>query len=114
MLIGTMAVYGSQLDGTAGVPQQWRDFRLRHPFLGDHASFYGASPCTEDGKIHYLTGVEQGSLDGAASGERLTLAAGEYAVILIQDPALLRETWALVAAGLAPHLWTQGGACAGV
>ena len=93
LLIGTMAVYDSQSDASQQIPQQWREFLLSHPALENSAKFCGASPCTGDRKIHYLTGVIQESPEGAMSGERLTLEAGEYAVVEINDTALLRDTW---------------------
>jgi AraC family transcriptional regulator len=74
-------------------PQQWRAFRLAHPALESSSKFYGASPCTGDRKIHYLTGVAYEDPDGVVGGERLTLEAGEYAVIHVNDTALLRDTW---------------------
>ena len=92
-LIGTMAVYHSQPEAAQQIQQQWRAFRLAHPGLGDNASYYGASPCTDDRKIHYLTGVAQESSEGAVKGEQLILEAGEYAVVRVEDAALLRETW---------------------
>jgi AraC family transcriptional regulator len=102
MLIGTMAIYSSQAEASQRIPHQWREFRQSHPALGS-ARFYGASPCTGDRKIHYLTGVDQESLASLAgegphglspiAGEHLTLEAGEYAVVRLGDPALLRDTW---------------------
>jgi AraC family transcriptional regulator len=94
LLIGTMAIYDSQGEASQRIPQQWRAFRLTHPALGSSSNFYGASPCTGDRKIHYLTGVPQESPESVVGGEHLTLEAGEYAVILVNDPALLRDTWA--------------------
>jgi predicted transcriptional regulator YdeE len=93
LLIGTMAIYSSQEEASQLIPQQWREFRRTHPALGSGSKFYGASPCTDDRKIHYLTGVDQESLESSIAGERLMLEAGEYAVIQVGDPALLRETW---------------------
>jgi AraC family transcriptional regulator len=93
LLIGTMATYNSQAEASQQIPQQWRAFRLNHPALGSSSNFYGASPCTRDRKIHYLTGVAQESPETAVSGEHLTLEAGEYAVVRVNDPALLRDTW---------------------
>ncbi|HLI77348.1 MAG TPA: GyrI-like domain-containing protein [Acidobacteriaceae bacterium] len=92
-LVGTMAVYGSQAEVAAGVPTQWREFRLSHPELHPDADFYGASPCTDDHKIHYLTGVAESAQDGSAAGQRLILAAGEYAVVRVEEAARLRDTW---------------------
>ena len=92
-LIGTMATYDSQAEASQGIPQQWRAFRLAHPALESSSKFYGASPCTGDRKIHYLTGVAYEGPDGVVGGERLTLEAGEYAVIHVNDTALLRDTW---------------------
>lgn len=93
LLIGTMAVYGSQAEASQGIPQQWRAFRLAHPTLEGSSKFYGASPCTGDHKIHYLTGVAHESPGSVAGGERLTLEAGEYAVVPVDDTTLLRDTW---------------------
>ena len=81
-----MALYDSQSDVTAGVPKQWQDFRLTHPSLDDNSSLYGASPCTGDGKTHYLTGVEHGSLGGTINGERSERTAGEYACLVSMIP----------------------------
>jgi AraC family transcriptional regulator len=91
-LIGTMAIYDSQAEASERIPHQWRAFRLSHPELGRSAEFYGASLYTGDGKLHYLTGVAEGR-DSSMSGERLTLEAGEYAVVRVEDAALLRDTW---------------------
>jgi AraC family transcriptional regulator len=93
MLVGTMAIYDSQDDATARIPQQWREFRRAHPELGSSADYYGASPCSSDRKLHYLTGVAQQNSEGAVNGERLALVAGEYAVVRVNDAALLRDTW---------------------
>lgn len=93
LLIGTMAIYDSQAEASQGIPQQWRAFRLTHPALGSNAKFYGASPCTGDHKIHYFAGVEQQGQEMVAGGERLILEAGEYAVVCVNDRALLRDTW---------------------
>ena len=56
-LIGTTATYDSQAEASQGIPRQWRSFRQAHPALESSSKFYGASPCTGDRKIHYLTGV---------------------------------------------------------
>ena len=92
-LVGTMAIYVSQAEASRDIPKQWRAFRLAHPELDSNSKFYGASPCTGDRKIHYLTGIVREGADGGPAGERLTLEAGEYAVFYASDPALLRETW---------------------
>ncbi|HTB97114.1 MAG TPA: GyrI-like domain-containing protein [Terracidiphilus sp.] len=92
-LVGTSSTYDSQAAASAGIPQQWRAFRKAHPALENSAKFYGASPCTKDRKIHYLTGIADEGATGMANGERLTLEAGEYAVIPVDDPAQLRDTW---------------------
>src|ERR1700685_147342 len=88
-LVGTMAVYDSHAEAVKGIPEQWRTFLRQHPGVGD---FYGASPCTNDGKIHYLAGVGPASSQ-AVAGESLNLEAGEYAVVQVHDPAQLRDTW---------------------
>ena len=93
VLIGTMAIYSSQTEASQQIPQQWRAFRLAHPALGSSANLYGASPCTNDGKIHYLTGIAQQSPADLIAGQRLILEAGEYAVVRLNDPASLRDTW---------------------
>src|ERR1700753_423119 len=92
-LTGTMAVYASQAEASLRIPQQWQSFRSAHPSLGGDARLYGASPCTADHKIHYLAGVEQNGAACLIDGENLTLEAGEYAVIRVDDPDLLRDTW---------------------
>ena len=76
-----MAIYDSQTELSERVPHQWREFRLRHAALGRDSAFYGASPCTADQKIHYLTGVAHESRGDILTGESLTLEAGEYAVV---------------------------------
>jgi AraC family transcriptional regulator len=93
LLIGTMSIYDSQAQASQDIPRQWREFRLTHPALGSRSKFYGASPCTSDRKIHYLTGVAQESPESLIGGERLTLEAAEYAVVRVNDTALLRDTW---------------------
>jgi AraC family transcriptional regulator len=93
LLIGTMATYNSQAEASQGIPQQWRSFLVDHPALESSSNFYGASPCTADHKIHYLTGVAHGSPEGVVGGEPLTLEAGEYAVVRVNETALLRDTW---------------------
>ena len=92
-LIGTFAVYDSQSQASQCIPDQWRAFRLSHPALDSASKLYGASPCTADCKIHYLTGVAQETSAGLPADEQLTLAAGEYAVVHVKDVALLRDTW---------------------
>jgi AraC family transcriptional regulator len=92
-LTGTIAVYDSQAEASRSIPLQWREFRLAHPGLESSSKFYGASPCTGDRKIRYLTGVRYEGADVVAGGERLILEAGEYAVVHVNDAALLRETW---------------------
>jgi AraC family transcriptional regulator len=93
LLIGTMPVYNSQDEASELIPQQWSTFRLTHPALGSSSKLYGASPCTDDGKIHYLVGIVQEGPVSVVGGERLILQAGEYAVVPVNDPALLRDTW---------------------
>ena len=93
LLIGMMAIYDSQAGASEGIPQQWRAFRLAHPELPRDAKYYGASPCTDDRKIHYLSGVAQESSGDLVDGNGLTLEAGEYAVVRVDDTALLRDTW---------------------
>ena len=93
LLVGTMAIYDSQAEASQRIPQQWRAFRMAHPALGSSSNFHGASPCTGDRKIHYLTGVAQESPESTVGGERLTLEAGEYAVVRVNDTASLRDTW---------------------
>lgn len=88
-LVGAMAVYDSQAEASAGIPEQWRSFLEQHPGIGD---LYGASPCTNDRKIHYLAGAGPESPQ-SIEGEPLTLEAGEYAVVQVDDPAQLRDTW---------------------
>ena len=92
-LVGAMAIYDSQADAAERIPEQWREFRRSHPGLGSDAEFYGASPCTGDRKIHYLTGVAEEGQGGSIGSERLTLEAGEYAVVRVDDAAGLRDTW---------------------
>ncbi|WP_158750642.1 GyrI-like domain-containing protein [Acidobacterium sp. S8] len=91
LLIGTMATYNSQAEASQGIPKQWRSFLVNHPALGSSSNLYGASPCTGDGKIHYLTGVAHESPENVADGESLTLEAGEYAVVRVDETALLRD-----------------------
>src|SRR5258708_31773159 len=91
-LSGTRASYNSQAEASQGIPRQWRSFRQAHPALESSSKFYGASPCTGDRKIHYLTGVAYEGPDGVVGGERLTLEAGEYAGIHVNHTPLLRRT----------------------
>lgn len=92
-LIGTMAVYDSQAEASQRIPHQWREFLSAHPALGNSAKLYGASPCTADRKIHYLAGVEQDGAESLMIGDHLTLEAGKYAVVRVDDTILLRDTW---------------------
>jgi AraC family transcriptional regulator len=92
-LIGTMTIYNSQAEASQGIPQQWRSFLADHPTLKGSSNLYGASPCTDDRKIHYLTGVADGSPESVTDGESLTLGMGEYAVVRVDETALLRDTW---------------------
>ena len=92
-LIGMMCIYDSQQEASEGIPQQWCSLLMSHPSLKGSSNLYGASPCTNDRKIHYLAGVAQGSSETVVDGEHLSLAAGEYAVVQISDPASLRDTW---------------------
>src|ERR1700732_3441639 len=87
-LIGTMAAYDSQAEASQGIPQQWRAFRLAHPALESSSKFYGASPCTGDRKIHYLTGVAYEGPDGLVGGELLSLYAGKCSGIYVNHAAL--------------------------
>ncbi len=92
-LSGLMTIYESQTELTQQIPDQWRRFRSRHPELRSNASLYGASPCTSDQKIHYLTGVACESLEDGIQEEALALHSGEYAVVQVDDATLLRDTW---------------------
>jgi predicted transcriptional regulator YdeE len=91
LLMGTMATYNSQAEASQGNPQQWRSFLKVNRALKSSSNLYGASPCTGDRKIHYLTGVARGS--PVAGGDSLTIEAGEYAFVLVNEPVLLRDTW---------------------
>ena len=93
LLIGTISIYESQAEASRRIPHQWREFRLAHPALASSSNFYGASPCTSDRKIHYLTGVAQESAEGLIGGQSLILEAGEYGVVRVNDTALLRDSW---------------------
>ena len=93
VLIGTMAIYKSQAEASERIPQQWTEFLIRHPVLSTSHNLNGASPCTGDRQIHYLTGIAEEDWDGPSEGEPLTLEAGEYAVVQVDDVALLRDTW---------------------
>lgn len=105
LLVGTMAIYNSQAEASQGIPQQWRSFLVDNPALASSSNLYGASPCTDDRKIHYLTGVPHGDADRVVGGESLTLEAGEYAVVRVNDMALLRDTWSWL---LGPWLANSG------
>jgi AraC family transcriptional regulator len=93
LLSGSMAVYESQIQLSERIPDQWRELRTRHPELGSNAELYGASPCTTDRKIHYFTGAAQEKLEDDAREETLSLHSGEYAVVRVENSALLRDTW---------------------
>jgi predicted transcriptional regulator YdeE len=105
LLIGRMATYKSQTEASQGIPQQWRSFLDDHPTLQSSSNLYGASPCTSDRKIHYLTGVAHGTPESVVGGESLTLTAGEYAVVRVDQTALLRDTWSWL---LGPWLANSG------
>lgn len=92
-LTGTMATYNTQAEASEGIPQQWHAFLRTHPALRTSSELYGASPCTGDRKIHYLTGIAQEGPVTVAGDESLTLDAGEYAVVRVNDPASLRDIW---------------------
>ena len=92
-LIGTIATYNTQAEASEGIPQQWRAFLRTHPALQNSSKLFGASPCIGDRKIHYLTGIAQEGSESVAGGAGLTLEAGEYAVVRVNDGALLRDTW---------------------
>ncbi len=68
-------------------------FRLAHPAFANDSHFYGASPCTGDHKIHYYAAVAHASPESVAGSECLTLEAGEYAVVRVNDVTALRDTW---------------------
>ena len=105
LLIGTMAIYNSQAEASQGIPRQWRSFLVDNPAFESSSNLYGASPCTGDRKIHYLAGVAHGSAGSVVGGESLTLEAGEYAVVRVDETALLRDTWAWL---LGPWLANSG------
>ena len=88
-----MAIYATQAEASQLIPQQWRAFRLNQSEANSRSVFYGASPCTSDGRIHYLTGIVDEGLESRVSGESVTLEAGEYAVVHVDDIASLRDTW---------------------
>ncbi len=83
-------------------PASMASVSVSHPELSSNAEFYGASPCTNDRKIHYLTGVARGSSEGPVRDELLSLEAGEYAVVRVEDTALLRDTWTWLLGGWLP------------
>jgi hypothetical protein len=39
LLIGSMAIYNSQAEASERIPQQWREFRRRHPSSATAAIF---------------------------------------------------------------------------
>jgi len=92
-VLGTMATYSSQKEASEGIPQQWQSFLREFPDLKNSSDLYGASPCTNDGKIHYLVGVAGGNHETRLPAESIRLQAGEYAFVLLEDPAQLRKTW---------------------
>jgi AraC family transcriptional regulator len=92
-LIGIMATYNTQAEASEGIPKQWRAFLRTHPALQRSSKLCGASPCTGDHKIQYLTGVVQDRPEIVPGGERLKLEAGEYAVVRVNDESSLRDTW---------------------
>jgi AraC family transcriptional regulator len=102
VVIGTMATYASQAQVSQLVPEQWRTFRAAYPAFDDNAPFVGASPCTDDRKIHYLTGVLEAGSGNRMEGQHLALEAGEYAVVSVDNPASLRETWIWLLSGWLP------------
>ena len=104
-LVGRMAIYDSQADASAGIPAQWRAFLLANPTLATTTIFYGASPCTGDHKIHYLSGLLQqdSGPELGADGDRLTLEGGEYVVVTVTDAAQLRDTWSWLLSSWLPN-----------
>lgn len=97
LLAGVMRVYGSQAEAAAKIPAQWVEFVTTYPGALQGARVtYGASPCTSDGNIHYLCGVEVEIYDGAAPPDRVVIEEGEYAVFTVNGVAELREAWPLV------------------
>lgn len=92
-LTGKMAIYNSQAEASQGIPRQWRSFLKHHPELKSSSNLYGASPCTDDRKIHYLTGVAHANPESVPDGESLILEPGEYAVVRVVETDLLRDTW---------------------
>jgi AraC family transcriptional regulator len=94
ILTGRMAVYDSQAEASLGIPQQWRSFLMQNPALKNSSKLYGASPSSDDRKIHYLAGVAEADAGSIVGGESVVLLAGEYAVVRVDDTALLRDTWA--------------------
>jgi AraC family transcriptional regulator len=105
LLTGKMATYNSQAEASQGIPQQWRAFLEEHPKLKSSSNLYGASPCTGDRKIHYLAGVAHESPESGRGEESLRLEVGEYAVVRVDDEALLRDTWTWL---LGPWLANSG------
>jgi predicted transcriptional regulator YdeE len=89
LLTGRIVVYDSQADASKGIPDQWRTFLRQNTWRGP---LFGASPCTNDRKIHYLTGVGPACPERTGS-DALTLDPGEYAVVQVNDPAQLRAAW---------------------
>jgi AraC family transcriptional regulator len=94
LLAGTMVLYNSQAEATEKIPAQWADLLARPvPELHTARSLYGASPCTDDHKLHYFTGIEVPNYEGVNSPARLTIEDGEYAVFTVENIADLRSTW---------------------
>ena len=95
-LVGSMTIYASHSEIVERVPEQWRTFLSSHSPPLSGPAYYGASPCSDDGKIHYLTGVVSAGREQPKGWERLTIPAGEYAVIEVNEAAKLREAWTWV------------------
>ena len=94
VLTGILAVYETQAEASAKIPEQWQRFlSLPLPEIKEAETVYGASPCTGDHKIHYLCGVAGTARMPEADFQELALPAGEYAIFTVDEHALRGDTW---------------------
>ena len=101
-----MVTYNSQAEASQGIPQQWRSFLVDNPALESSSNFYGASPCTlATARFTILPALHMEARESVVGGESLTLEAGEYAVVRVNETALLRDTWTWL---LGPWLANSG------
>ncbi len=92
-LIGTMTIYDSQAEVAQRIPQQWLD--LRAAYRRSAAVQFSTARLLAPAITRPIISAElnRKTRRGANVGrEYLTLEAGEYAVVRVEDTALLGKT----------------------